>query len=85
LVAYTEVSNDVEAQAIADKVYDLAVQMSKDAKDRFNQYCRNSLEQAEAKGIDSDELPEVDGEETYWVTVESMPGSMVRQGTHSYE
>lgn len=85
LVAYAECSNDHEAEAIWGEVEALAKQLSADAKQGFNRYCRDSLDDAEAKGIDADELPEVDGAESYWVTTEDAPGSLTSQGSRHYE
>lgn len=85
LVAYAVCSTRREAEAIRGEVEALAKQLSTDAKQRFNQYCRDSLDEAEAKGIDADELPEVDGAESYWVTTEDAPGSLTSQGSRHYE
>jgi hypothetical protein len=88
LVAFAEVSNGVEANAIRDKVVELAEQMSKDAKDRFNRQCATEVEwveQHDPMADVADYYPEVDGEETYWVATESTPGSMVSQGSRHYE
>jgi hypothetical protein len=84
LIASQECSNDVEAQAILAKVQELAAQKSKDAKQAYNQACRAQCEWLEARGLDDDFLREVDGEDKYWATVESTPGSQVRQGNRYY-
>lgn len=84
LVAYHEVSNDVEAEALSAKVKELAEELSKQAKDAFNRACQQECEWLEARGLDADYLPEVDGEESYWVTTESTPGSFVHQSDRYY-
>jgi hypothetical protein len=85
LVAYYECGNDAEAQAVLDKVQALAEQMSKDAKDSFNQQCARECEWLEARGLDDNFLPEVDGEERYYATTESRPGSQAYEGSRHYE
>jgi hypothetical protein len=85
LVAYQEVTNDVEAQAISERVEVLAEQLSKQAKDSFGRACQQEMEWLDARGLDADYLPEVDGEESYWVTTESRPGEHAHQGSRHYE
>jgi hypothetical protein len=85
LVAYHECGNDVEAKAVSDKIHSLTARLNEDAKDDFNRGCAAQCEWLEARGLDADFLREVDGEETYWVTIESTPGSHVSQGSRHYE
>lgn len=84
LVAYHRVSNDVEAEAICEQVNQLAEQLSKEAHDKFNRACAAECEWLEARGLDADYLPEVDGNESYFVTTESTPGSLVEEGDRCY-
>jgi hypothetical protein len=74
LVAYHQCGNDIEAEHILAKVEELAQQMSDDAKRSFGRACLAQCEWLEARGLDSDSLPEVDGEESYFVVVEPVPG-----------
>jgi hypothetical protein len=88
LVAYKQVSSDVEAQAVSEKVHTLSEQLSKDAKDAFNRHCANQcewVEQHDPMADVDDYFPEVDGEERYWVAVEDRPGSLASRGSRHYE
>jgi hypothetical protein len=85
LVAYHECISDVEAKLVKDAVDALAEKLSKDAKDSFYRRCAAECEWLEARGLDSGFLPEVDGEERYWVTVEERPGEHGHQGSRHYE
>jgi hypothetical protein len=84
LVAYQEVTNDLEAEAISTKVREMAEELSKQAKDNFNRACANECEWLEERNLDADYLPEVDGEENYWVATESIPGEHAYQGDRYY-
>lgn len=88
LVAYQECVSDVEAQQLQEQVKELAAQLNKQAKNRFNAQCANEiewLEQRDPMAEESDYFPEPDGEEHYWVAVETKPGSFVSQGSRYYE
>ena len=88
LVAYQECSNDVESKALSEKVQQLAEQLSREAKDRFNAMCAKQLEWVEEHdpmADASDYFPEPDGEERYWVAVETRPGSHISRGSRYYE
>lgn len=88
LVAYHPCSNPVEAELIQEQVEALAEKPSKDAKDAFNRQCASEVERVEQHdpmADASDYYPEVDGEETYWVAIESVPGSLVDKGCRHYE
>ena len=84
LVAYQKVSTEAEANALGNKVSDLAEQLSKEAKDAFNRQCANEMEWLDARGLDADFLPEVDGEDRYAVFIEDRPGEMAREGDRQY-
>lgn len=85
LVAYQECTNDIDAQAIYGQVTALAARLSREAKSGFNQQCARECEWLEARGLDADFLPEVDGEVSYFVTTESRPGEQAYQGGRGYE
>jgi hypothetical protein len=85
LVAYHEVSSDDEATEVMQRVKTRVAQLDRDAKDRFTRQCAAECEWLEARGLDSDYLPEVDGEENYWVATESTPGEHVHRGSRYYE
>lgn len=85
LVAYERFSSEEAAAAAERKVKELAKELSKEAKDQFNQACAAECEWLEARGLDADFLPEVDGEAEYLVHVESSPGEYVSVGSRGYE
>lgn len=85
LVAHHYCSNEVEAEAIKNKVEELAKQLSDEAKSAFGRMCVAQCDWLEQRGLDSDFLPEVDGEERYWVAVEEVPGENSSQGCRHYE
>lgn len=85
LVAYQEVSNDVEAEALRQKIAVLAEDLSKQAKDNFNRGCAAQVEWLEARGLDDDFLPEVDGEDSYIVLTENKPGENAYKSSRYYE
>lgn len=85
LVAYQECTNDVEAESVSAQVTRLAARLSREAKGDFNQQCARECAWLEARGLDADFLPEVDGEVSYFVAIESQPGSHASQGTRHYE
>jgi hypothetical protein len=87
LVAYHRCTNAVEAEAIEDAVREMAEKMSAEAKDRFNRQCAREIEWVEEHdpmADESDYFPEPDGEESYFVAVETRPGSLVSQAERSY-
>ena len=84
LVASQECSTDAEANALANKVSDLAEELSKQAKDAFNRGCAMECEWLEARGLDADYLPEVDGEDRYAVYIEERAGEMASTGDRHY-
>ncbi|QGJ90014.1 hypothetical protein PBI_MARYV_141 [Mycobacterium phage MaryV] len=84
LVAYHKVNTEEEARALEDDVRQLAEVLTAEAKDQFNRQCAAELEWLESRNLPEDFLREVDGEETYWVTVETIAGSHVYQGDRHY-
>lgn len=84
LVASQKCDTEAEADALAHKVSDLADELSKQAKDSFNRGCAMECEWLEARGLDADYLPEVDGEDRYAVYVEDFAGEMASTGDRHY-
>lgn len=72
-------------EAAQEKVEALAVELTNQARREFGEQCLREMEWLEARGLDADYLPEVDGESRYFVTAEDVPGSMVSQGCRHYE
>jgi hypothetical protein len=85
LVAYHQCGNDVEAEHVKARVEEMAEELSREAKRDFGRTCAAQCEWLEARGLDSDSLPEVDGEESYFVVVEDTPGQHVTRGCRLYE
>lgn len=85
LVAFQECSSDVEAEAVSAQVRALASRLSREARGDFNQQCARECAWLEARGLDADFFPEVDGEVSYFVATESRPGTRVSQGMRGYE
>ena len=85
LVAYHECTTEEEAEAVRDKAIELSEQLSKEARDNFHRHCAAQCDWLEARGLDSDYLPEVDGEASYSVMIEDSPGSHAYRGSRRYE
>jgi len=69
LIEYKVFTTEEAANAVADKVREVAKQMSIDSKRQMDRACLDSLEWLDARGLDADFLPEPDGHEEYYVTV----------------
>lgn len=74
-----------EAEKAKGFIQVLAEKWSVDAKKSFNERCRAECDWLEARGLDDDFLPEVDGELHYWVTVEDTRGEHEHTGSRHYE
>jgi hypothetical protein len=85
LVAHHHCGNEVEAEAVKSKVEEYARELSDEAKRDFGRACLAQCEWLEARGLDSDSLPEVDGEISYFVVVEETPGQHASRGCRHYE
>lgn len=85
LVAYKHFDTLEALEAAKAKVEALAEELNEQAKRDFGDQCLREMEWLDARGLDADYLPEVDGESSYWVTTEDVPGSMSRQGCRHYE
>lgn len=79
LVAYKHFNTKEAMEAAKAKVEALAEELNEQAKRDFGDQCLLEMEWLDARGLDADYLPEVDGESSYWVTTEEVPGSMSRQ------
>jgi hypothetical protein len=85
LEAYKQYSTLEEANFALEKVQEYAKDLNFEAKKSFGEKCSNELDWLEARGLESDYLPEVDGEEEYFVVVEKKVGSLQSKGTRVYE
>lgn len=84
LVAYERFDSEEAAEAALEAVESYAAKLSREAKDRFNRQCAAECEWLEARGLDADFLPEVNGEESYSVRIESRPGEAAYEGCRYY-
>ncbi len=84
LVAYQKCDNQEEAEEMYRKVQKLAKELTVDAKRGFGHHCVAQCEWLESRGLESDALPEVDGEASYFVVMEDTPGENATEGERHY-
>jgi len=85
LIASQRFETEDQAEAAKTRVGALAADLNREAKDSFGEYCLRQMEWLEARGLDADYLPEVDGSEEYFVCIETNPGSQAHHGNRHYE
>lgn len=85
LVAYQWFDTEESSEAAREAIREEAVRLNEQAKREFGEQCLREMEWLDARGLDADFLPEVDGEEEYWVTTEESPGASVSHGCRHYE
>jgi hypothetical protein len=85
LVAFRKFDTEQAADAALERVKELAKELNEQAKREFGEHCLRQMEWLDARGLDSDFLPEVDGESSYWVCIEEMPGQYASRGCRHYE
>lgn len=74
LCEYQVFNNEDTANEVAEKVKEVAKQLSDDSRKKHGEAALRSLEWLEARGLDADYLPEPNGEEEYYVMVtDSLP------------
>ena len=72
--AYKEYPSRELAEQAAEQAKQLAEELSKDSRDAHGDYCLRTMAWIDARGLDADYFPEVDGESEYVVYVtESIP------------
>ena len=69
IVAYQHCSTEEEAEAKKAQVETFAIELSQQSKRDFGVQCLKEMDWLEARGLDSDFLPEPDGESDYFVIV----------------
>ena len=84
IVAYQRCVTDEEADAVAARVEAVAKDLSLESSKSFGRTCLAQCVWLEARGLDSDSLPEVDGEVSYFVYREEQPGSVASSGDRHY-
>jgi hypothetical protein len=85
LIAYKEYLTEEHANFILNKVNKYADELNKESKRSFSKKCSDEMDWLDARGLESDYLPEVDGEEEHFVVVEENLGSHKSQGCRHYE
>ena len=84
LIAYHACDTEEQADVIRENVEKLAANLSKEARKGFIEGCAAQLEWLVTMGMEASDLPEVDGEESYFVTTEENPGSLSHTGERHY-
>ena len=84
LVAYREFPSKRHARAAVESVKKLAEELNEAAKREFGEHCLRQMEWLDARGLDADYLPEVDGEVSYFVTLEREVGASESHGCRQY-
>ena len=77
--------DEQSANDAVEKINAIVEQENADAKKAFGERCLREVEFCDARGLDADYLPEVDGEETYFVTIEERKGEGESEGCRHYE
>ena len=74
-----------QAERALNAVRAAAETRSAEAKNRFGEQCLRQWEWLEARGLEDDFLPEVDGEDGYYAAIEKVSGADVAFGDRHYE
>jgi len=69
LEAWKEFPSEEAAETAAEKVREMANELDADEKRQHGEHCLNQMEWLEERGLESDFLPENDGENKYHVSV----------------
>jgi hypothetical protein len=84
LVASEEFRSKSQANLAKKQVERLAKQLSANAKREFGEQCCREMEWLDARNMDPEDLPEVDGEERYFVVVENTLGEHEKTDDRHY-
>jgi hypothetical protein len=85
LVRTQRFASEELAEQAAERVRQLASEMTADAKRMWSEHCRQQTDWCEARGLDADWLPEPDGPTEYVVVVEEVAGQCASRGSRTYE
>lgn len=85
LVAYNEYLSLEQAQEVEKAIQEMVDDENRCAKKQFSQMCSDQMDWLDARGLESDFLPEVSGEEQYFLSVEQELGASVSVGCRHYE
>jgi hypothetical protein len=84
IIAYQHFTTLEQAESAKAQVELLAVEMNKQSKREYGDKCLRDIEWLEARGLDADFLPEVDGESKFFIIVsEGLPEET--RGSRHYE
>lgn len=85
LVSYKEFPTKEQADDVLELVKRMAQQQSREAEIAWGDWCGRTVDEAEARGLEASDLPEVDGPTSYFACVEETPGSHDCRGSRHYE
>ena len=85
LIAYETVSTEDQASALKVKVEKLAEELNDKERRLHNEHCARQMEWLDARGLEADYLPEVNGDSSYYVSIENAPGQGEHHDTGHYE
>lgn len=84
LVATQLASTKDQARQMRRQVRRLAKRLSRRAQREYGDRCLAETEWLDSRGLDDSFLPEVDGEEHFWVAVERRPGQHNSRGCREW-
>jgi hypothetical protein len=84
LIAYQWYATEEQACQAKKSVTKKADELNESARREHGEYCGRTMEWLEARGLDADFLPEVDGECVYYVVTEDTPGEFSSRGERHY-
>lgn len=84
IVSSQEFSSYDEALAVHDNVQRLAKELTESSRIEFQQRMSRETDWLDARGLDSDYLPEPDGESSFFVVVEKQRGYHSRMADRQY-
>ena len=78
LRSYYKFATLQQAEDAYERIFQLAETLSQQSKAEWAEHCARECEHAEARGMDPADLPETDGETSYFATVERVLNSHAR-------
>jgi hypothetical protein len=71
LISYQHFATEEQAESAKEAISKLAEDLNAEASKDFGDQCLRDMEWLDARGLDADFLPEIDGETHYYVVVSS--------------
>ena len=84
LVAYYPAPSLDVAEEMFDRIKQYAKELNDDEQMRHGEHCLRECEWLDARGLEPDFLPEVDGPSSYWVNIEETLGAAAHRGERQY-